>query len=50
MEPDVDFIFMDFENSLGSGTFHEVVTLRKANSKNEIRMREEKHIKAKESA
>jgi hypothetical protein len=49
-EPNEDIFVMAFEKGLSSGTFSEALTLRKANSMNEIRMRAEKHIEAEEIA
>ncbi|GAU42011.1 hypothetical protein TSUD_236780 [Trifolium subterraneum] len=49
-EPNEDIFVMAFEKRLSSGTFSEALTLRKANSMNEIRMRAEKHIEAEEIA
>ena len=47
-EPNEDIFVMDFEKGLNSGAFSEALTLRKAHSMNEIRMRVEKHIKVEE--
>ncbi|CAJ2637566.1 unnamed protein product [Trifolium pratense] len=49
-EPNEDIFVMAFEKGLSSGTFNEALTLRKANSMNEIRMRAEKHIEAEDIA
>ncbi|GAU41091.1 hypothetical protein TSUD_139940 [Trifolium subterraneum] len=49
-EPNEDIFVMAFEKGLSSGTFSEALTLRKANSMNEIQMRAEKHIEAEEIA
>jgi hypothetical protein len=50
MKPNEYNFVMDFEKGLGTRTFHEALSLCKANFMNEIRTREEKHFKSKEIA